>query len=264
MIVQNQLLAACAADSLALRPLLTHVELATGAVLERPGQNEQHVWFIESGVASVVVGLDAGTEVEPLQIGREGFCGFGAVLGNTGLSYSTVMRVGGAALRAEGARLRTFLRDRPFLRGHLLRCVHAVQRRLAQETHCVGRHALSDRLASRLLALSEQLGSNTIPMTHDALAAMLGSRRVSVSTAMRQMQENGLLTQQWGGFTLHDKEGIAAQSCSCHVGDTARTGDAVATAFPRTRVPAAALGGGTRRRSHQPGLYRGHDKAGTV
>ena len=80
---RNQLLAAMsAADFASLQPHLKPVPMAVLKDIERRNQRIETVYFMETGIASVVAMQPDETRVEVGLIGSEGMSGMAVVLGN--------------------------------------------------------------------------------------------------------------------------------------------------------------------------------------
>lgn len=80
----------------ALAPFLTHVSLPLGHVLQQRGTAVKTVFFLESGVASLMAETADGAQVEVGMTGREGFVGVSAFLSPGGCA------VHHACMQAEG------------------------------------------------------------------------------------------------------------------------------------------------------------------
>jgi len=74
--VRNGLLAALSPDDLSLlAPHLREVILLPGDLLHRPSEKIEQVYFLQSGIVSLMAVLKGGTHVETASIGREGAVG---------------------------------------------------------------------------------------------------------------------------------------------------------------------------------------------
>ena len=216
--VKNAILSSIPPRELGLvLPHLERLDMAAGTVLERPGQPARHVHFLESGLASTVVRLQDPVVIETGQVGFDGYCGIGAVLGCPVPGHMTVMRIGGAVLRADAERIRGLARQSPSLRRALLGFVQVAQRHMAQTVYCTARHKLPERLASQLLLLSRMLDSDELPITHVMLATMLGVRRAGVTTIMRRFERMHLIHQRWGSVYLRDPPALREEACGCNL-----------------------------------------------
>ena len=87
---RNQLLAAMsAADFASLQRHLKPVPMALLKDMERPNQRIETVYFLETGIASVVAVQPDETRVEVGLIGREGMSGMAIVLGDDQSPHAT-------------------------------------------------------------------------------------------------------------------------------------------------------------------------------
>src|SRR3954471_1194095 len=99
-IFRNLLLQAMPADDLAgLQPMLQHVELRIRHEMEAPRKPITHVYFMESGIASVVARSKSGEKVEVGIIGREGMTGLAVAMGNHQTSEECYVQVAGEGQR---------------------------------------------------------------------------------------------------------------------------------------------------------------------
>jgi CRP-like cAMP-binding protein len=63
---------------------------------------------------------------------------------------------------------------------------------------------------------SEGVQSDHIPITHEFLAMMLGTRRISVSIAAGILNKSGLITYSRGSVTVQNRDGLAHAACECY------------------------------------------------
>src|SRR3954471_2005182 len=91
---RNQLLSALSADDLALlKPKLEAVPLEMSQIVEHPHQPIEHVYFPESGIASVI-GIDGRQRrVEAGPFGREGMSGTPVLMGTDRSPHETSVQV---------------------------------------------------------------------------------------------------------------------------------------------------------------------------
>ena len=60
------------------------------------------------------------------------------------------------------------------------------------------------------------MGSDSLRLTHEYLAIMLGPRRASVTEALRPLQKAGLVKSYRGLITILDGAGLEARACECY------------------------------------------------
>jgi CRP-like cAMP-binding protein len=97
---RNRLLAYLSAEDLELlRPNLKQIDLPLRFMREKPATPIEHVYFPETGIASVVAVQSHETRVEVGLIGPEGMTGLPVVLGDQQTPNTTYMQVAGRGLR---------------------------------------------------------------------------------------------------------------------------------------------------------------------
>src|SRR3977135_1814761 len=78
---ENRLLASLSPEAFdELRPNLISIELKHGAVMTRPNERFERVYFPITGFISLVVELSDGSMIETGMVGRDGILGGGAAL----------------------------------------------------------------------------------------------------------------------------------------------------------------------------------------
>src|ERR1043165_8700659 len=125
--VQNRLLAGLAPASFErLRPFLQPVALKRRAILQDYPPPIEHIYFIERGVASMLVRTQRDGPVEIAMVGRLGFVGVAAVLGIVRSPNRCLMSVPGYALRIAVSDLRRVAHRCPDVQQQLFNYIHAL------------------------------------------------------------------------------------------------------------------------------------------
>lgn len=189
-----------------------HVRLPAGAAAFRPGQPCAHWLILETGRVRVSHLAEDGREIVLYRVGPGESC----ILTTAGLleggSYDAeaVAETEVAALLLPAADFLRLIAEQPSFR----RLAFA-----AYAQRIAGLIALADelafdelgtRLARRLLALREADG--TVPATHEALAAELGTAREVVSRRLKAFERTGLVTLARGRIAVTDADGLARSS----------------------------------------------------
>ncbi len=198
------------------RAQLTPVELAPGQVLYEAGTVVRQVYFPTQGLISKQhVTRDGGTS-ELAVVGREGIIGTSAFLGGgphlhrvVALTAAQVWRMPVVALLAE-------CRDSALVQPLLLRYTQALMTQMAQTAVCTRLHRLDQRLSRWLLMALERSDGDEVPLTHEAIAQLLGVRREGVTEAAGRLQRAGVIRYARGRIQVLDLAGLMASSCECH------------------------------------------------
>ena len=73
---------------------------------------------------------------------------------------------------------------------------------IVQTAACNRLHDVGERLARWLLMAADRVGSNSLAITHDFLAAMLGADRSSVSVAAKILQRKKIIEYRRGALEI--------------------------------------------------------------
>lgn len=212
----NRLLANLPAALLAeLLSVMTRVELEHKFQLYRRDQPIEHVYFLESGLGSIITILEDGQAVEVGLVGGEGLVGVPAALGDGRANTDGVMQIGGSGLRMPAELLRPQMARHPAFARAVLRYVQAFHAMVSQTAACNRRHQLEERLARWLLMASDRTEGD-LPLTQESLATMLGVRRPGVTVAMGILQKHGVIAHHKGQIRLLDRHGLEKASCECY------------------------------------------------
>ena len=206
---RNQLLAALSpADLAVLQPHLQPVAMALLKDMERPNRRIETVYFMEAGIASVVALQADETRVEVGLIGREGMTGLAVVLGGDQSPHSTYIQVAGQAQRISANELRKAMKASETLRGLLLKFVQVFMVQTAHTAIANARAQIDRRLARWILMAHDRTRDNTLPLTHEFLALMLGVRRAGVTEALQTLKRLKLIDTGRNQILVLNRKGI--------------------------------------------------------
>jgi CRP-like cAMP-binding protein len=200
----------------ALAKFLVPVELPLGKRLSDPNLPIDHIYFLNSGLISTDALTEKGESVEVGVIGREGFSGLPALLDQPQMSHSVMMQGSG-----EGLRIRSSIVRDEFLKGGVLRSlVHSFAYlqmvQTSQSVLCNRMHPVDARLARWLLTSVDRMESETLHLTQEFLAQMLGTQRSTVTVAAGAMQREGLISYSRGKIHILEPAKLEAQACECY------------------------------------------------
>jgi CRP-like cAMP-binding protein len=161
-----------------------------------------HVYFVEEGLASVVLSMQDGTTVEVGVIGKDGVVGLPMLLGGSQIPGETFVQVEGSGFRIDAKFLKEQFERPSQLRSHLQKYVLANLVQSAQNVACNRLHTIAERLARWLLTCHDRIGSDRMPLTHEFLAQMLGAPRTTVTLAAGMLHQAGLIDYSRGHVTI--------------------------------------------------------------
>ena len=204
----NLLLNMMSADDLALlQPGLTRVPLTTQHVLAKADTPIDHVYFLESGIASIVSNLPEQGPTEVGIFGRDGVSGTAILLGADTSPHDTFMQVPGeTAMRIESDRLRAAVERSATLRSLLLRYVQSFHVQTAHSAVSNAHHRMEARLARWLLMCHDRIDGDDIPITHEFMAMMIAAQRSGVTITLHFLEGAGMIRSKRGRVIIQDRE----------------------------------------------------------
>jgi CRP-like cAMP-binding protein len=170
-----------------LRPNLEFLELPRHQILHEPGQRIEFAYFLNRGMASLVILTRDGRSVEVAIVLREGLVGTPVAVGLELGPYRAIVQIAASGFRVKANILAEVLPKSPELRVILNRYVLIQGLQVAQIAACNRLHEIEQHLARWLLMCQDRIESELLPVTHDFLAQMSGTGRPSVSLAARHL-----------------------------------------------------------------------------
>ena len=163
---KNKILAAVPADDFEkffsdLHP----VSLSLRQKLHTPGSSPAYVYFIEEGVASMLVVMADGTAIEVGMVGTEGMVGVAALLGGDLADQQVIVQVPGTAQRLDADLCRTAFNGSAALRTVALRFAAGLMALSAQTAACNQLHTVEQRFARWLLMAHDRINADVIPLS---------------------------------------------------------------------------------------------------
>jgi CRP-like cAMP-binding protein len=214
---RNRILAALPREVLAnLLPYLKPEFLPRGRVLCDVDEALRHVYFVERGLVSMVAVFADRTTAEMATVGREGLVGIGNILGGEHALARYVVPMPAQALAIEASQFRGALRQSPELRATCNAYAHAFLGEALQTAACNSVHMVEERCARWLLMSHDRSDGDTLALTQEYLADMLGVCRSTVTLAAGALQRAGLIRYRRGAITVLDRPGLEAASCECY------------------------------------------------
>jgi CRP-like cAMP-binding protein len=199
-----------------LRPYLRTISLPRAAILAEAGEAIRRVYFPHSGVISIVVSLSLGEMIEVAMVGRDSVYGVFAALAEQTALNTAIVQLPGAASIINVEHVRTAVEQSATLRATLIRHELILFMQAQQSAACNAAHMVESRLSRWLLRMRDLSGSDTLRLTQEFLAQMLGVQRNSVSIVAHTLQQAGVIHYRRGTIEISDLDALIEISCECY------------------------------------------------
>ena len=203
-------------DYARLSPQLRRVPLEYRQSLYEARKAIGFVYFIETGVSSVVNTMANGQAVEVGTIGSEGMVGLPLMLGGDRAPTCVYVQVPGVGLRMTATLFKQELAQSASMRAVMLRYAHAFFNQVAQLAACNRFHPIQQRCCRWMLMMHERMQSDEFRLTQEFLAMMLGVQRTGVSAALAALQREGLIRYKRGNVTILNRRDLERRACECY------------------------------------------------
>src|SRR5438309_6248718 len=211
------LLSASHSDYSLLRPHLEYLNLPHHLVIHEAGEKLKYVYFPNRGLISLIVAMKDGKAAETGLVGNEGFTGTPAAVGLSRSMLRVVVQIAGDGFRVGvGALQNTLGEATPGFQLMLSRYAILRGMQVAQTAACNRLHDVKQRLARWLLMTQDRVDSESLPITHDFLATMLGTERPSVSLAAGILQREQIIKYTRGAVKILNRKKLEEASCECY------------------------------------------------
>ena len=204
-------------DRALLAPDLERVTYAKGQSILQAGAELTHVTFPrDHTVLALVVTTRDGRTAETATIGHDGVAGGSVGLNRMPAFADVIVQIGGPMLRLDMRRLDAAAERSAALRDLFVRYADCLVAQLLQTAACNALHPIEQRCLRWILTLQDRIVGDTLPITHEVLAAMLGVQRTYLTRILRVLQDQGLIRVGRGRITVLDRPAVSAAACECH------------------------------------------------
>jgi CRP-like cAMP-binding protein len=212
----NRLLAGLDGSSCArIREDLVLVDMPVGRILFEPESTQSHVFFPRSGLVSMLAVLENGDTGEVAMVGNEGLVGVSLLVDSQSTPIRAMVTVAGQALALKAEIVVQEFRRGDAFQIAMLRYTQALIAQMTQVSMCTRRHTVEKQLCRWLLMAFERHDYKDLPVTHEAIAQLLGVRREGVTEAAGRLQASGLIQYGRGRIRILDRAGLDGHGCEC-------------------------------------------------
>jgi len=187
-------------------------------LIYNPGDHVELVHFpCGPSLVSYLISSEDGRDVETTMVGREGAVG-GIVSQGYLPAYSRIIvKFGGPFVRLPISKLEAAKARSPSLRSIFARYADCMLAQMFQSTACNAVHSIEQRTAKWIVSAMDRTdGSDSVPLTHEQLATMLGVGRSYASRVLQTLKVEGILETRRGTILVRDRAALQARACLCN------------------------------------------------
>ena len=213
----NRILASLPVDEMArLAPNLHPVTFRHGDPLLEDSRIVTHAYFLETGIASIVVETEDGKTVEASIVGRCGMVGIPILLGTKSMPGRTFIQIPGSGFRISAQDVGRELERPGAFRQRLLVYLQAQLVQVSQTAACNRLHEIEERLARWLLLCRDRTDSDDLGLTQEFVGQMIGTPRTTVTLVVGILERAGFIECSRGHIMILNRKGLEDTACECY------------------------------------------------
>lgn len=216
-------------DAARWQPQLEEVELSLGQVLSESGSPPAYVYFPTTAIVSLLYTTAEGDCSEIAVVGCDGLVGISVFMGGNATPSQAVVQSSGRAWRLPARVVREERLASPVVLRIMLGYVQAMLSQVAQTAICNRYHSIDQLLCRRLLMGLDRSRSDSLVMTQELAANLLGVRREGITGAALRLQQAGVISYSRGRISVLDRAQLEART------------HCTSTRIPASRRPACVL-----------------------
>jgi len=215
--LQNQLIESLpGADFELVAPHLTLIDLERGRLLYDPGDQIDTVYFPHDGVISLMTLMENGAAIESATIGREGALGLMAAVAPRQSLSRAIVQTPARAAKISAVHLHEAWEKSAHIRALVDRHTEALYGHAVQSVACNALHSVEARFCRWLLTCHDRISTDTVALTQEFLADMLGVQRTTVTAVARGLQAKGAIRYRRGVVDIVDRSVLEQLACECY------------------------------------------------
>jgi CRP-like cAMP-binding protein len=192
-----------------LKPHLTEATLSEGAIL----------WDAKrlpvSGLISIVLAMPDGECVEVGSVAPEAAAGLAFDGDQSDVLTRGVVQIGGKFFRISRAQLLSAA-GKNYEIDHLIKfCRDWILLQAQQIAACNAVHPADKRFCRWIFECGLRIEADTLQLTQEATASVLGIRRTTVTLIAQTLQAQGLIHYKRGRISISDRTALRSAACEC-------------------------------------------------
>jgi CRP-like cAMP-binding protein len=195
-----------------LKPHLTEATLSEGAILWDAKRPAVDVYFPVSGLISIVLAMPDGECVEVGSVAREAAAGLAFDGDQSDVLTRGVVQIGGKFFRISRAQLLSAAYEI----DHLITfCWDWILLQAQQIAACNAVHPADKRFCRWIFECGLRMEADTLQLTQEAIASVLGIRRTTVTLIAQTLQAHGSIHYKRGRISISDRTALRSAACEC-------------------------------------------------
>ena len=202
-------------------------------MLFEPGAFVDHTYFpCGPSLASFCIMFADGESVETALVGRAGAVGGIVSQGRLPAFAKAIVYQAGTFIRIETAKLEDAKLKSLAIRHLFARYADCLLAQVFQATACNAAHSIEQRTAKWLITTLERTGQESVPLTQEQLASMLGVGRSYVNRVIKRWQGEGVLKWKRGTLDVLKFYALKSRQCDCNSAVRAHFDEVLAGVYP--------------------------------
>ena len=180
------------------------------------GEEFDQVYFPHKGMLSLLVVLKDGKAIETATVGREGVVGAMAGFGLYRSLVRVIAQLPMAMSQISATKFRQAAANSDAIRMMAIRYNDVLLSQARITAACNAVHVVEARFCRWLLQSADRAESDTLTLTQELIAEMLGVRRTSVTEVATKIQDTGAIHYSRGVIKILDRAALEEMSCECY------------------------------------------------
>ena len=143
------------------------------------------------------------------------------------------VKFGGPFVRLPISRLEAAKATSASLRNIFARYADCMLAQMFQSTACNAVHSIEQRTAKWIISAMERTeGNDTVPLTHEQLATLLGVGRSYASRVIQTFKAEGILETRRGAIVVRQRAALQLRACLCNEAVKTHFGEVLRGVYP--------------------------------
>lgn len=190
--------------------------LAVGHTILCAGESMLSAYFPDTGVLAMVSEMATGHQVAVDMVGADGMIGFDSLFHTTHPGYRVIVLAESAGYWIAADRLRRLCAESDAFRRVLLAHTGSRLSEIMITAACNRVHSHRQRLARWLLMATDKAGRQSLEVTHETLAQLVGGPRHAVTVALNELRGKGAIAHLRGKLEIVQRLVLEDQACECY------------------------------------------------